>query len=223
MKLVFLVLVLVNVLLFGLQQGIFGRVAERGREPERVARQIEPERIRVLSEADVQELRERVSKGDGPVDLAVAHACLEFGDFAAVDAARAETALAALPAPTRATSRPVQASGWYMVYLPAHKTRLDADRRADELRRLGVKDLLVMGENSPLKFAISLGSFRDEETARAHLVEMERIGVKGVRMSDRPSSITMTRFQLRDLDTAAARQLASLVAGFPAQTVRPCQ
>jgi hypothetical protein len=52
---------------------------------------------------------------------------------------------------------------------------------------------------------------------------MERLGVKGVRMSDRPSSITMTRFQLRDLDAAAARQLASLIAGFPAQTVRPCQ
>jgi hypothetical protein len=59
MKLAFLILLLLNLALLAWQQGVFGRVGESGREPERVARQIEAERFRVLSEKEVQKLRER--------------------------------------------------------------------------------------------------------------------------------------------------------------------
>ena len=62
MKLAFLILLLLNLALLGWQQGVFGRVGESGREPERVARQIEAERFRVLSEKEVQKLRERASQ-----------------------------------------------------------------------------------------------------------------------------------------------------------------
>jgi hypothetical protein len=109
-----------------------------------------------------------------------------------------------------------------MVYVPPYKTRAEVDRRAEELRALGVKELLVMGENAPLKFAISLGAFRDAEAARAHLAALEKLGVKGARVSDKPTTVTVTRFQLRDLDVAAARQLALLRPEFPAQTLRAC-
>jgi hypothetical protein len=222
MKLAFLLLVLVNLLLFAWQQGAFGRFAEPGREPERVARQIDPERFRVLTEADVRELRERATQGSAPLDLDSAQACVDFGDFPAADAARVEKTLAALSPGVTIESRPVDVPGWYMVYLPPHKTLAEAERRADELRRLGVKDLLVMSENAPLKFAISLGSFRDPDAAKSHLVALEKLGVKGVRMSDRSSAIVLTRFRLRGLDAAASRQLATLRGEFPAQALRPC-
>lgn len=62
MKLAFLILLLINLALLALQQGAFGRFGESGREPERVARQIEAERFRVLSEKEVQKLRERASQ-----------------------------------------------------------------------------------------------------------------------------------------------------------------
>jgi hypothetical protein len=222
MKLAFLLLVLANLLLFAWQQGAFGRLAEAGREPERVARQIEPERFRVLTEADVRELRERATQGSGPLDLDIAQACVEFGDFPAADAARAEKLLATLSSGVKVESRPVEAPGWYMVYLPPHKSWAEAERRAEELRKLGVKDLMVMSENAPLKFAISLGSFRDPEAAKSHVAALEKLGVKGVRMSDRSSTVVLKRFQLRELDAAASRQLATLRSEFPAQTLRPC-
>lgn len=222
MKLAFLLLVLVNLLLFAWQQGSFGRLAERGREPERVARQIEPERIRVLTEKDVQALRERARPAATSLpDLTVAQACVEFGDFAPAEVARAEKALAALSG-AKLTSRTVEGPGWFMVYLPPHKTSAEAERRAEELRKLGVKDLQVMSETAPLKFGISLGSFRDQNAAKAHVAALEKIGVKGVRMSDKPSIIALTRFQLRDLDAAAAQQLAALGSEFPVQSARPC-
>lgn len=62
MKLAFLILVLLNLALFAGQQGTFGRLGDGGREPERMARQVEPERFRVLSEKEVQKLRERASQ-----------------------------------------------------------------------------------------------------------------------------------------------------------------
>jgi hypothetical protein len=223
MKLAFLLLVLANLVLFAWQQGAFGRFAEAGREPERVARQIEAERFRVLSEPEVQKLRERVTQAKpAGVDLAAAQACLEFGDFGANDAARAEVALAALALGNRLTSRSVEVPGFYMVYLPPLKTRPDADRRVDELRKLGVKDLVVIGENSPLRLGISLGSFREADAAKAHQASLEKLGVKGARISDRPSTVNVTRFQLRDLDAAAAQQFAAIRKDFPAQSVRPC-
>ena len=175
MKLAFLLLILVNILLFAWQQGVFGRYVESGREPERVARQIEPERIRVLTEGEVQTLRERARQSTGPLDLTVAQACLEFGDFGPGEAARAEHALAALATSSRPTARAIDAPGWFIVYLPPYKTSAEAERRAAELRKLGITDMLVLTENSPMKFGISLGSFRDPNAAKAHLVVARRL------------------------------------------------
>jgi hypothetical protein len=221
MKLAFLLLVLVNLLLFAWLQGAFGRYGEGGREPERVARQIEPERIRVLTEKDVQALRERARSSSNGLDPSAPQACVEFGDFPQADAARVEKLLAGLPA-AKVTSLPVEAPGWFMVYLPPHKTWAEAERRAEELRKLGVKDLQVMSESAALKFAISLGSFRDPNAAKAHLAALEKMGVKGVRMSDKASTVTLTRFQLRDMDPVSAQQLAAVRNDFPGQSLRPC-
>lgn len=222
MKLAFLLLVLVNVALFAWQQGVFGRYGDGGRELERVARQVEPERIRVLTEKEVQTLRERAKQASGALEGNAAQACVEFGDFSPGEAVRAEKALAALGAVVKVSSAPVEAPGWYMVYLPPFKTLAEAERRADELRKIGIKDMFVMNESSAMKFAISLGSFRDPNAAKAHLAALEKTGIKGVRIADRPSTLTLTRFQLRDLDAAAAQQLATLRVEFPAQTVRSC-
>ena len=230
MKLVFLLLLLLNVALFAWQQGAFGHFAESGREPERIARQLQPDRIRVLSERDVQELRERASQArsvsaaapvPSPPDLSLPQACVEFGDFQASDVARVEAALLQLGLGSRQTARPVEVPGWYMVYLPPYKTRPEAERAAGEVAKRGVKDLLVLGEG-PLKLGISLGSFRDPELARAHAAAVEKLGVQNVRVSDKPSPVTATRYHLRELDAAAAQQLASIRKEFPAQSIRPC-
>jgi hypothetical protein len=222
MKLAFLLLVLVNVVLFAWQQGVFGRYAERGREPERLARQIEAERIRVLTEKDAQDLRDRASQTKAAVDATATRACVEFGDFAPPEGARAEAALAALALNAKATLRSIEMASGYLTYLPPAGTRADADRRVDELRKLGAKDAQVIAENGPLRFAISLGSFRDAEAARAHLNALEKQGIKGARISDKPMPITGTRFILRDVDAASMQKLATLRKDFPAQALRTC-
>jgi hypothetical protein len=228
MKLVFLLLLLVNVALFAWQQGVFGHFAEVGREPERIGRQIEPERIRVLSEKEVQVLRERASQARAAAtqapaapDLSVAQACVEFGDFVGTDVARVETALLKLGLGSRQTARPVEMPGWYQVYIPPYKTKAEADRAAAELTKRGVGELLVLGDG-PQRFGISLGSFKDPELARAHAAGLEKLGVKNVRVADKPAAVSAMRYQLRELDAQAAQQLAAIRKEFPAQSVRNC-
>lgn len=239
MKLVFLFLVLVNVLLFAWQQGAFGRFSEGGREPERLSHQLESGRIRILSEQDVQQLKERAAQAKAEaaptpaapaaqpvapaatsvVDLTTAQACVEFGDFIGADVPRAEAALFRLGMGPRQSTRTVEVPGWTMVYLPPFKTRIEVDRAVADLGRRGIKDLQVLSEG-PLRLGVSLGSFKDAELARAHLASLEKRGVQNARMS--PTAVSATRFQLRDVDAAAAQQLALVAREFPAQSVRPC-
>jgi hypothetical protein len=233
MKLAFLFLLLVNVALFAWQQGAFGRFAESGREPERIARQIEPDRIRVLTEKDVQILRERANQARASAavastpstpavpDLSVAQACVEFGDFPAADVTRVETALVKLGLGSRQTTRSVDVPGWYLVYVPPFQTRAEADRAAADFTKRGVKDLLVLTEGS-LRLGISLGSFKDPELAKAHVAALDKLGVKNARIADKPTSVSATRYQLRELDAGTAQQLAAIRKEFPAQSVRPC-
>ena len=236
MKLAFLLLVLVNVALFAWQHGVFGRFAESGREPERIARQVEPERIRVLSEREVQVLRERAAaqsraaavtappsapaNGAG-IDLSVAQACVEFGDFIGPDLSRVETALLKLGLGSRQSARTVEVPGWYLVYLPPFKTRAEADRAMAELKKSGVKDLLVFSDG-PLRLGVSLGSFRDPELAKAHVASLVKLGVKNARVSDKPTAVSATRLQIRELDAEASQQLGAIAKEFPSQSVRAC-
>ena len=225
MRLAFFLLLLVSLTLLAWQRGVLGGLPESGREPERAARQIEPERVRVLTREDVQRLREKVK--DVPAllasqNLAAGQGCVEFGDFTADLAGRVAPLLGALNLGERMSSRAVELPGWYMVFIPPAKTRADVDRRADELKKRGVKELLVIADNSPLRFGISLGSFRDRDLAQKHRADLEKRGIKDARVADTPSSILGIRFQIKGVDAVLSRQLASMQKEFPTTKISPC-
>jgi cell division protein FtsN len=242
MKLVFLLLALANLAFFAWQQGVFGGLPDAGREPERVNRQVEPERIRVLTQPEVQALRAKVK--DAPRETAplppttsgaavplanaiasadlVGAACVEVGDFTVESAGRVRQRLETLAVGDRLTIRSVETGGWFMVYVPPFKTRAEVDRRADELRKAGVKELLVIGENSPMRYGIALGSFKDQDLANKHAADLDRRGIKGVRVADKPASVQVTRFQLRAVDAALAEALRALQKEFNAARFQAC-
>jgi len=242
MKLVFLLLALANLALFAWQQDIFGGLSDTGREPERVNRQVEPERIRVLTQPEVQALRAKAKEmpreappqpAPPPPNASAAGAsiavsdlagmtCVEVGDFTIENAGRARQRLDALGLGDRLTVRSVDAPGWFMVYVPPFKTRAEADRRAEDLRRAGVRELLVIGDNSPMRYGIALGSFKDQELAIKYAADLERRGIKGVRVADKSSNVQVTRFQLRSVDAALAESLRTLQKEFNAARFQAC-
>jgi hypothetical protein len=225
MKLAFLLLLAANLAVFAWQRGAFGTLPEAGREPERVARQIEPERIRVLTPEQAGALRDKARtqppQSDAGSVLAGA-ACMEFGDFSDAQTARIKARLDALALGERIETRSVEAPGWFMVYVPPFKTRAEAERAAAQLREQGVKDLLVIGESSPMRFGIALGSFRDQDLANRHLADLQKRGVKSARVADKPSTEPATRYVVRGADASIASSLQSLQKEFGATRLAPC-
>jgi hypothetical protein len=217
MRLVLLCLLLVNLALFAWQSGVLGVLPEDGREPARLANQIAPERMRVLTPEEVKQQRDRVPEpGPGAgefslsaLDLTRGEACVELGDFAGSDLARARARLNALELGARLAARTVEMPGWTLVYLPPFKTRAEAERAAGELRKQGVRDLAVL-DTAAMRNAIALGSFRDAELAKTHLADLQKRGVKGARISDKPGTLPGTRFIIRGLDAATVARLQDI-------------
>ena len=222
MKLAFLALVLANVLVYAWQHGLLGFTPESGREPQRTAQQIAPESLRVLTAAEIAKLRS-VAQPSKDSAVTLSQSCIEFGDFSGEVLAQVQPRIDALGLKDRLATVQVEAPGWYLVYMPPMKTRAEADARARDLRQQsGVKDLFVIGEASPMRNGIALGSFRDRELASGFLAELESRGVKGARMADKPSTVGATRFRVRDVDPTLAQQLTRLQEDFPQQKLAPC-
>jgi hypothetical protein len=228
-KLLFLLLIAINLALFAWQRGAFGTLPETGREPERLARQVEPERIRVLTPEQAKSLRDAAKAAqpppampNGPLDVAIGAACVEFGDFSESQASRVRPRLEALGIVDRLEVRGVEAAGWYMVYVPPYKTRAEADRAAAQLREQGVRDFIVIGDNSPLRFGIALGSFRDQDLASKHLADLQKRGVKTARVADKPSTVSATRYVIRTVDPVLAAALQELQKEFNAGRLAVC-
>lgn len=221
MRTLLLALLLANLVLFAYEQGWLGQLPPAGREPGRIAQQIDPQAIRVLSEDELRRQRDRSRPGAGNAERRDTAACVEFGDFAADVAARVQERLDALSPAPRYTAVEIEGGGWYMVFVPPQKTRADAERVADDLRGRGVRDLLVIEDSSSLRFAISLGQFKDQDLALKHQADLERRGVKNVRVSLRTTGAA-TRFRIRPADAALMQQLAALQKEFAATKLGAC-
>ena len=119
MKRAVLLLLLANLALFAWQQGALGPATEAGREPQRVARQVAAEKIRVLNPEQVAALRGGPkAAGNGTAGLA----CLELGDFDDASVARIQSRLDALALGDRLRARRVDAPGRAA---PAEATRFE--------------------------------------------------------------------------------------------------
>lgn len=215
MKLLFLILVAANLALFAWQRGAFGTLPETGREPARMAQQVEPQKVRALSPAEVQARREQAQRMAAlppgvEIDLSAGVGCVEFGDLSEAQAVRIRPRLDALALSEAPQARAVELPGWYMVYVPPFKTRAEAERAATRMREQGVRELAVMGENTALRFGIALGSFRTQEAASKHLADLTRMGVAGARLADKPSTLPGTRYVLRGVSAAAGGSLVAL-------------
>ncbi len=230
MRALALLLLMLNLALFAVLRGLFGELPASGREPARLEQQIAPERIRVLTDRDVQLLRRRAGESAAaaaaPAPGAAAAeptGCMEVGDFAGDGAlARLRDRLGELKLAEHVSEQAQEVAGWYALSVPAGKSRAEAERRAEELRGPGARDPLVVALGASGRFEIELGDFRDREAARKVLAQLERRGVKGARVADSSAAVQITRVRIRGLEAAALQQLEALQKDFPQQKMQAC-
>jgi hypothetical protein len=229
LKFLFWTLLLGNAVLFAYHQGYMQALAPDGREPARQARQLNADKLKLLPASAAAPAASAIEPLLQPVAAAKAAepaACVEIGSFDAAEARRFETRIAAL-VPAERTSQhaiaPATADGLrHIVYIPPQGSKEGADRKAAELRQLGIKDFYVIQDGGELRWGISLGIFRNEEAARSHLVGLNQKGVRSARLGPYGAPAARVAFRLRGLDLKAREELDRIGKEFPQQQIRNC-
>lgn len=152
--------------------------------------------------------------------------CLEFAYFNTEDARKFDTALSKLALKPRPMHRDVEEIVSYMVHVPTTDGRVEAERKAAELRRFGVTDFYVIPGTyaiASLRWNVSLGVFKTERAAKSFVDGLVSKGVKGLRISPRKSGSVRRIYQLREVDTATRSQLEQTMKDFTSQKMSICQ
>lgn len=200
-SLVFL-LVFSNLIMFALSAGWFGGGATPA-APVPGHQALSPERIRI------------VSRGEPPPLLPKVRQCVEWKGLAGSQAAAIERAaanhkdLALVREETQAASRS------YWVYIPIAKGgRAAGEKKAAELKPLGVKSYRLVEDGADGSWAISLGTYDSEAKARDALAAFKKSGVRSAQHGKNFESPAQFRIRLSgpSESLAAARKLADPVA-----------
>ena len=245
MRFVFWALLCANALLFAYGRGFLGSFELEAREPARLRNQLAADKLVLLSGAQAQAIAQAATPAETaadsatesvaaaevpvvPVPPAVAAppvACVETDAFAAGDARRFETRLARLDIGTRQTrlTVPFQEITRHLVYLPPQGGKEGADRRTAELRERGVTNSFVMQEDSPLKWAISLGVFKTEAAARSEAARLAKQGVANVRVVGRGPQSQRFAYRFRAIDTEIRNRIVEAGRGLPAAVLHMCR
>ena len=183
-----------------------------GGEGVRLKQQVRPDAIKLLTPKEVAAL--------GPSKAAaLADVCLEWGPFGDADRNRALADVDSLALGKLLTQRRIDTSAGYWVYLSPFASKAAADKRASELRTEGLKDVFVV-DGGAQRFALSLGSFRTEDAANAHLADMTKQGISGAKVGPRPQGAAQTLLVIRDPREPVLSRLRELAAAYPSAEVK---
>ena len=215
MRTFFLLLVAANLALFAWVR--YYAEAETASDPQPLGRQIEPEKIRIISASELSRLPP--SKPRPAPDQA---ACVEWGGFAVADAPRVEQALEPLALGARLTqNRTEETAGWW-VFIPPQGSRQAAAKKAVELKALGIEDYFIVQDEGAQRWALSLGVFRTEEAAKARFEALRAKGVRTAQTGQRETQVLKVWFQVRNADSALQAKLRETALTFPGTEVRDC-
>ena len=229
LKFVFWLLAAINLLVLAIGQGYLGSFRTETREPARLKNQLHAEKITLLTPAQATAPAAVATPAAAPAPASAAapqlFACTEVGNFVLADARKFEAQLEPLALGERQSRRNVagQDISSYMVFIPPQGSKENADRKAGELKQLGVTNYFIMGEGSAQRWGISLGVFKSETSAQTHLASLNKQGVHSARVAPRYSSSKQLAYQFRDLDAATRARLAAITAQFEEQELRSCK
>ena len=240
-KFVFWALLAANALLFAYGRGMLGSADGELREPARLTKQLAADKLLLLSGDQAQALAAAAKAGDGAAEeeaeaeeapapapsapATPAYACLETEAFAAPDARRFETRLARLELGARQMrlAVPYQEVTSHLVYLPPNGGKEGAERRVAELRERGISDYFIMQGDSPMRWAVSLGAFKTEASARTLAAELAKKGVQGVRVLPRGPQSNQFAYRFRDIDAPTRARILEAGRGMEATILHICK
>lgn len=212
MRLAFWILLFSNLVLLGWTGGYF-TMPEAGREPERLDRQLQPERLRILSVTTAQ------AQAAAPVTDA-SHACRLIGGLTPAEADTLAKTLASLPE-WRIRVFPQDVPPLYWVTIPGLSNRTSAEKKLGELKLLGIEQLQVVEHAAHGPFALSFAMLPDASAANDLLQDLQRKGVRSGRIISLPGS-PRSMAELHAPAALLAQKMPDLVVLFANATVGEC-
>lgn len=234
MKALVFLLVLFNLLFYAFTQGYFGK--PENPDADRVAKQVLAERMRIVSRGEVPA---SPAKAPEPVNPAVvveeakslepasrgeaaAPVCLVWAHLSVAEADRINSLLADQFADFKVTrqAQDGESSGWW-VFVPPLPGKAEADKKAGELRQLGVTDYFIIPDG-PNRFAISLGIFSTEKGGQEKLLEVKSKGVRSARLTPRPGKDGTVSLQASGPEAGKTGVLDAVGKVLPKTEVQAC-
>jgi hypothetical protein len=202
MRAVFLALLAANLLLFAWSRYFS---ADQTTADGAVLRPSDPEKLKIV-----------------PPSGGAATGCLEWGSFTLAEYSRAEKALEPLALGPRISQRRLEETAGWWVFIPSQGSRAGAFRQAAELKALGVNDYFIMGEETEIPWALSLGVFRSERAALARLAALRELGVRNALAGQRDTALPKLWLQVKGTDPALEARLRDIARQLDGSELRPC-
>jgi hypothetical protein len=218
MRTIFLLLLLANLAFFAWSRYL--AEPDAGSDPKPLGQQLNPQKLPIMSPAAAG--TSAAAAPAAPASFATA-ACVEWGSFALPDLPAARKLLEPLALGARLSERQVEETAKWWVYIPAQGDRQGAQRKGAELKALGVNDFFVMQDVGSYQWAISLGVFRSEAAAQAHLAELKARGVRSAQVGAGVSQVPKVWLRVRDTDPALRARLHEVARAIDGSELRDCK
>ena len=238
MKLFVFLLALANLLFYAFSVGYFG--SPENPDVGRVNQQVMPERIKIVSRGETPVLPARpepapavespkpeaAPEPEPPIKeskVDTTPVCLAWRQLSVTDADRLSALLAKRFGDFKLIRKTLasEGNGWW-VFVAPQPSKADVDRKAAELRELGVKDFFVI-QDGPNRFAISLGVFSTEKGSQDRLAELKAKGVRSASAGPRPGKDSVVNLQARGLASEKPAVLAAVAEVLPKVQTQGCK
>ena len=144
-------------------------------------------------------------------------ACVDFGVKPA-DGGRAQISFTAMNLGERLSTRNVEDFTRFALSLPAQKDKRAADTLVASLKKSGVRDVSVLGDNS-----ISLGVFSSDEAARKAAADIQGRAtaiVKDLQVTPRNSQLKEILYTVKEPDMNMIARLTIMQRDFESSTLK---
>ena len=196
-------------------------------KPAAADRSIQPEKLKILSEKELEAMPKVVA----PAPEAVAQAsalvvqgptsCYKWGNFTKTNLPAAQVVLVRLGLQSLINQEAVAAEDRrFWVYYPPLKSAQLAQEKADEIRAMGVEELFIV-QDSQWRNAISFGLFQDEQLASALLNDLVSKGVKGATKALRSPGKSLNSLLVKAVSADTALELHKVKPEFVGTELAP--
>lgn len=210
MRALIYLLVLGNLLLFVLASGWFsGSPAEPAETAKGV---LSPDRIRIVSRGEPPPV---ITPPTPPSPVA----CLEWTEVSRAQADRIAQASEASGVLLSRQESVAETTAWWVNIPPSPTRKAGADKKAAELKKLGIRKFSINQEEGPNQYALSFGVYSSEQEAQALVGRLRQKGVRSARMTPQVAGEARERVVLH----GPADRLAGFRSVLPESEAKSCE